>query len=176
MKNKLKEAGLITAYLAVIVLANNLVATYGIVTLWITAFFIIPFDLFTRDLLHEKWHSHKINLMIGMLTLISLGSFLSFVINQNTKMVALASFFGFLASGMINLVIYEILWKTKHFVKMNVSNFFAVLADSFIFITIAFGFNLEHSLIQSTIKFLGGMFWVVLYVKYWKKFFSWNEQ
>jgi uncharacterized PurR-regulated membrane protein YhhQ (DUF165 family) len=174
MSNKTKEILLITAYLGVIILANNLVAKFGIVTLWITAFFIIPFDLFTRDLLHEKWHGNKINLMMGMLTLISLGSLLSFLINQNTKMIALGSFLGFMASGLINLVVYELLWDKKHFIKMNVSNFFAVLADSILFLWIAFEFDITNITIQTLVKFLGGMFWVTLYVKYWRNFFTWK--
>ena len=159
---------LVASYLLAIVLANNVIAIFGADYLWITAFFLIPFDLVVRDILHEKWRGNQ--LWTKICGLILTGGAISYLTNTDTLVIALAGLGAIMSAGIINTIFYEIFYKFNRFARMNLSNIFASIADSWVFLAIAFPnepFWLALLLKQATTKSLGGLFWSSLYLS-WK--------
>jgi uncharacterized PurR-regulated membrane protein YhhQ (DUF165 family) len=157
----------IVLYLLAIVLANNVVSLFGEVGLWVTGFFLIPFDLLARDILHEHWRNNC--LFKRMFLLVISGGIISFATNPDTLHYSIAGVLAFASAGITNTLVYALLDKHKKFIKMNASNFFASIADTSIFISIAFGLRddlFTLIFIQILIKFLGGMFWSTTYLYY----------
>lgn len=143
---------------------SNLVATYfGVKAIFYVAFFIIPLDLLSRDVLHQRWHGNHVFLRITSIILV--GSVLSYILNKDAQVIAIASFCSFLGAGLVDMFVYQFFYKKPLFIKMNLSNLFAAFADSVLFITIAFGFNWKYILIQTAVKFLGGLIWSYLYIR-----------
>lgn len=124
-------------YLSAAVAANLLVTRFGQRALIFTAFFLIPFDLFTRDILHEYWERN--NLWIKMTALILSGSVISTLFSLSAWRVAVASFLSFTLSGFSDAGIYQLLHGKSVQAKMNVSNFISSILDSLAFPLIAFG-------------------------------------
>ncbi|MBW2964905.1 VUT family protein [Candidatus Woesearchaeota archaeon] len=152
---------LIAAYLVSIVAANLLVAYLGPGVVIINAFLFIGLDLTARDRLHERWH--RKNLWLKMLALISAGSIISFLISSAALQVAVASFFAFLIAGIVDFVVYDLLYRKKWMVKANGSNAFSALADSIVFPTLAFGAFMPLIILgQFAAKFAGGFVWSVV--------------
>lgn len=152
---------LIAAYLVSIVAANLLVAYLGPGIVVINAFLFIGLDLTARDRLHERWH--RKNLWLKMLVLISAGSIISFLISSSALRVAIASFVAFLIAGIVDFVVYTLLYRKKWMVKANGSNAFSALADSIVFPTLAFGAFLPLIILsQFAAKFAGGFVWSVV--------------
>jgi len=160
-------AFVIALYMGAIVAANMLVASYGKIALYLTAFLIIPFDLFSRDILHEAWRSK--GLFLKMALLIFSGSTLTWLLNREAELVAIGSFTAFLCAGTVNTLVYQAMYEQPKPVKMNASNLLAALADSFVFVAVVFGIDKTTILTQTAIKFLGGAMWVFLYMKHYKK-------
>ena len=50
-----QTTSIVFLYISAIVVANNMVSMFGEIGLWVTGFFLIPFDLLARDILHEQW-------------------------------------------------------------------------------------------------------------------------
>lgn len=154
---------LVGLYLLAIVIANLSVAYFGRVALVVTAFCLIPFDLCTRDVLHERWQDG--HLLTKMALLIGAGSLLSFLLYHGSGRVAAASFFAFLVSGWIDTVVYQAAHKLKRGWRMNLSNFFSGISDSLIFPLVAFGSTtwlLSGS--QAASKFAGGILWSWVFI------------
>jgi uncharacterized PurR-regulated membrane protein YhhQ (DUF165 family) len=150
---------MVILYLGVIVLANMLVLKGGPAALPYTAFFLIPFDLVTRDYLHQKWHGQK-NFFFKMFGLILAGSVLSLLLNIGALNIALASCTAFLLAGSIDSLVFSVLYRKPYLVKVNVSNAFSALTDSLIFPWVAFGLlDPSLSLKQAIAKTLGGVLW-----------------
>ncbi len=148
-------------YLLAIVLANLSVTKFGSTFVVINAFLLIGLDLTSRDKLHEKWHNK--NLFLKMSLLIFMGSFLSWIINNDSGRIAIASFLSFAITASIDTVIYQILIKKSKIIKVNGSNIVSAITDSIIFPTIAFGeFIWGVVLGQIIAKFLGGFLWSIL--------------
>lgn len=164
----IKSYILIALYLAAIVAANNIVTYMGPSGLFITATFLIPFDLIARDQLQENWRGSY--MLPKMAAVICLGSILAYLFNSDTKLVSAASAVSFLIAGSIDCFLYTILDGKKKFIKMNLSNLGASIADSFIFQWIAFG-AVSYTIAwqQITLKLLGGLFWSVIFVKVYNR-------
>jgi len=153
----MKQIILITIYLVAIVAANLLTATFGPKMSIINAFVFIGLDLTTRDYLHEVWRK---GLWRKMAALIFSGSLLSWLINNDAGMIAVASFSAFAAAGIVDTVIYQWLKKRPFMVRVNGSNVFSSIADSLVFPTIAFGgFMPFVTLGQIAAKIVGGFMW-----------------
>lgn len=154
------ELTCIGLYLLAIVTANWAVSVYGQTALPVTAVLLIPFDLVTRDVLHEHWHGR--HLWPKMATLIFTGSALSAALSLP---VAVASFAAFAAAGFSNAVVYRVLWSRSRMVRMNGSNAVAAIVDSLTFPSIAFSV-VDYGLCaaQATSKFAGGLVLTYLYV------------
>ena len=152
-ESKQVEITCIVLYIAAIVAANFLVATFGQAALPFTAFALIPFDLVTRDVLHQRWEGNR--LWTRMAALILCGAVLSASLNVA---VAVASFVAFASSGLVNAGVYAGLRGSSRFRRMNVSNALAAITDSIVFPAIAFSaIDWRLSVAQSLSKFIGGL-------------------
>jgi uncharacterized PurR-regulated membrane protein YhhQ (DUF165 family) len=159
---------LVVFYLGAIVLANLIVGKYGFNGLLFTSFVLIPFDLFARDILHDKWNGHY--LKVKMAALILSGSVLSYAINSDLQKIAIASFVAFALAGIIDTIAYQVMSDYVPSARMNISNAFSSFVDSLAFHSIVFGFDMLSIMQQAYIKFIGGIIWVALYVRYWRKY------
>lgn len=151
---------IVIVYLIVIVCANISVALFGETAFYINGFLLIPFDMFSRDALHEKWKNKNITLRMG--SLIVLGGLLTYFLNQDTSLIAIASVVSFTVSSIVDALVYQKLINKTKFVRMNVSNIFSSILDTLLFITMVFGFSWKIILIQSLIKFGGGLLFTTL--------------
>lgn len=163
----MSAATLISSYLGAIVAANLLVTHFGKWALPFTAFVLIPFDLVARDLLHEKWSkASEFGLYSRMYVLICSGALLSYLINQNSQRIAIASCVTFGIVGLVNTMIYQYMAGQARFKKMNVSNCFAAIVDSTLFPLIAFSiFDPKLFIFQSLSKTIGGVIWAYIFLR-----------
>jgi queuosine precursor transporter len=152
-----------TLFLGAALSANLVVSHFGQAALPFTAFVLIPFDMVTRDVLHEQWKGPR--LLTRMVALIAAGSLLTFVAAPGAGPVALASFLAFAASGTVNALVYASLPRASRLWRMNVSNACAAVVDSVVFPFVAFA-TVDPALCgaQAASKFLGGLFWSVLFI------------
>ena len=156
--------GVVALFLCSAVAANLAVARWGQVALVFTAWVLIPFDLVTRDILHERWHRSRSNgiLWAKMAGLILCGSALTAAASWDAKQIAIASFLGFAAAGTTNTLVYHALWHRSRYFRMNGSNLFAACADSIVFPVVAFGItgtSFALCAAQAASKFTGGLIW-----------------
>jgi len=148
-------------YLAAIILANLSSAHFGPAASIVNAFLFIGLDLTSRDKLHEAWQGRGFIWKMGLL--IAIGSLLSWLINRNAGMIAVASFAAFACAAIVDTIIYQILHKRSYIVKVNGSNVFSALVDSLVFPTIAFGgFMPLITLGQFAAKVAGGFIWALI--------------
>lgn len=147
-------------YLSAIVAANLLVAQFGIPATIPVAFLLIGADLVVRDALHEKWQTNK---YLKMGALIASGSVISYLLNRDAGMIAIASFCAFALSATADTLVYSLLEKSTWLKKSNASNLVGALVDSLVFPTIAFGGLLLPVVIgQFLAKTLGGALWSIV--------------
>lgn len=148
-------------YLVAIVLANLSVAYFGVAASYINAFVFIGLDLSSRDKLHDLWLGKGIVWKMGLLIL--LGSLISWLLNKDAGIIAIASFVAFGVSSLVDTIVYQILHNKKYLVRVNGSNIFSALADSVVFPTIAFGSFLPVVVLgQFLCKFVGGFVWSLI--------------
>jgi len=148
-------------YLIAIVLANLSTTYFGACASIVNSFLFIGLDLTARDKLHEVWH--KNGLVLKMTVLIATGSLISFIINSNSGMIAIASFVAFMLAAVVDTITYQFLYKHVYLIKVNGSNVLSALTDSMVFPTIAFGgFMPLVTLGQFAAKVLGGFVWSIL--------------
>jgi queuosine precursor transporter len=145
-------------YLAAAVGANLAISYFGpSAALWV-AFLLVGLDLTARDKLHEAWHGNGLVWKMGLL--IAAGSLLSYAINRNAGMIAVASFAAFTLAALADTLTYQLLYKRGYMVKVNGSNVISAAVDSLVFPTIAFGGFLPWvTLGQFAAKVLGGFVW-----------------
>ena len=160
-------ASMVVLYLSAIVVANFVVAGFGQAALPFTAWVLIPFDLVTRDVLHERWSKAKGGWVLRMVLLIAAGSILTAALSWDARRIALASFVAFAAAGTVNTAVYHWLRAKGRMLRMNTSNLFAAVVDSIIFPVIAFWPGVDPWLCagQAGSKFFGGLFWSWLFVR-----------
>ena len=148
----------ITMYLAAIILANLSSAYFGPSASVVNAFLFIGLDLTARDKLHEAWHKNGLLWKMGLL--IVAGSVISYLLNRNAGMIAVASFAAFATAALVDTVVYQFLYKRSYLVKVNGSNIVSAAVDSLVFPTIAFGVFLSLVILgQFIAKVFGGAIW-----------------
>ena len=151
-------------FLSAIVLANLSVAYFGPVSMPFNAFILIGLDLSLRDYIHEKWHGNKLGLK--MLGLICAGGIVTYFLNRGSGMICVASVVAFSGALVVDVLIYQKLFKRSKFVKMNGSNIGSALTDSVLFPSIAFGVFMPWVILWMwAAKVLGGAFWVWIIMK-----------
>jgi len=157
-RNKATSVLYVVLYLAAIVAANLITTKFGASASIVNAFLFIGLDLTSRDRLHEAWHKRGLVWKMGLL--IGVGSLLSWLLNRNAGMIAIASFAAFASAAVVDTIVYQFLRERSYLVKVNGSNVFSALVDSLIFPTIAFGGIMPLiTLGQFTAKVLGGFVW-----------------
>ena len=156
--------GYVILYLFAIVAANLIVAWQGPWITPITAFVFIGLDITTRDKLHDSWQ-HR-GLLWKMGCLIAGGSLLSWLVNRNAGMIALASFVAFAVSTTVDAIVYHSVHRSK-FERVNWSNLASGAIDSVLFPAIAFGWPPSMEIVygQATAKVAGGLFWSLIFYK-----------
>ena len=124
-------------YIAMFVIANFLVLNFGKMGILIASSIFIPFDFVMRCYFQETWKGKDLVLRMGGLILIA--SVISYFMNYEVKDIAIASFFSFFSSQITAAIIYQLLKKRDYLIKVNGSDLFAIIVDSVIFQSIAFG-------------------------------------
>lgn len=154
---------MVVVYLSALVLANLSVAYFGPWISPINAFFLIGLDLSLRDRLHEKW---KDRLWARMLALIAGAGAISFVLNPAAINIAVASVVAFVATGVVDALVYQKLVAKKWMIKSNASNTAGAAVDSLVFPTLAFGSLMPAIvLLQFAAKVVGGALWSLVLKK-----------
>jgi len=156
--SRLLQYKYVLLYLVAIVLANMMALWFGPKITVVNSFMFIGLGLAVRAGLHDEWKGK--HLWIKMLALIGAGSLLSFVINKDVGQIALGSFVGFAVSGIVATAVYGLLDKHSRSVQYHGSNVPAVVIDSILFPTIAFGEFLPWIILgQIVVKLAGGFVW-----------------
>jgi len=155
----------ISFYLFAFVLSNFIILWFGSKGLVFTALFLIPFDFVMRCVFHEKWKGIELVLKLG--SLVCVASILTFMINIDSKNIAIASAAGFISAQIIAGIFYQIAIKKSYFVKVNGSDAVGILLDSIVFQLIAFGIIVaEITAGQFILKIIGGLLWYwIIFVK-----------
>jgi uncharacterized PurR-regulated membrane protein YhhQ (DUF165 family) len=159
-----KNVGLVALaafYLGAIVAANLIVTAHGP---WITpyvAFALIGADLTTRDVLHERIHGTARWVVIGVL--IALGGLISYLLNADAEKIATASVIAFVAAGVVDTVVYQVLRRTDLDTRVNASNIAAAAVDSILFLYIAFDVVNGLTFVQFVAKVAGGAVWLLIF-------------
>jgi hypothetical protein len=159
MTEPLSRVGLIALYLGAIVAANLLVAAFGPAISIVNAFLFIGLDLTTRDALDERWDGRR----APMLGLIAVGGALSYLLNRDAGIIAVASTVAFTVAAIADWTVYHLLGAHPRWLRVNGSNIVGAAVDSILFPTIAFGGFLPLvTLGQFAAKVLGGAFWFMV--------------
>lgn len=145
-------------YLGAVVLANLTVTYFGPASAIVVAFLFIGLDLTARDHLHDAWHGQ--GLVWKMAALIAAGSLLSWLLNQDSRPVAIASFVAFASAATVDAVVYHFLRRYPRWLRINGSNVPSAAVDSLVFPVLAFGgFPWTIILGQFLAKTAGGFLW-----------------
>ena len=148
-------------YLIAIVAANLIISYFGPAATIITAFVFIGLDITARDKLHETWHGN--GLLWKMFALILTGSIISYLLNQNTLQVGIASAVAFSVAATADALVYQKLFTKPWMLKVNASNIVSAALDSIIFPTIAFGAFMPAIILgQFLAKTFGGAIWAMI--------------
>lgn len=155
----------ITIYLAAFIFANLIVLDFGKYGLIFTALFLIPFDFVMRCLFHEQWKGLELIIKLGCL--VGAASVITYLINIDSKNIAIASSVGFILAQLVAGIFYQLTIKKSYFIKVNGSDFFGIVVDSIFFQLIAFSvIDLNVTLGQTILKIAGGLFWYwIIFVK-----------
>lgn len=148
-------------YIASLTIANLLVAWLGPWFSPINAFLLIGLDLSLRDKLHDRWQGKNLSLKMG--GLIFAAGILSFAINKDAEIIAVASVVAFTVSQMLDALVYQKMIGFQRWKRVNSSNAVGAGADSVIFPTIAFGSLMpEIVALQFGAKVAGGFIWSLI--------------
>lgn len=148
-------------YIGSLTLANLLVAWLGPWFSPINAFVLIGLDLVLRDKLHDRWQGDR--LALRMFGIIAAAGVISWVINKDAGMIAVASVVSFMVAMTVDALIYQKLKNRPWWQRANGSNIGGAATDSVVFPTIAFGSLMpEIVALQFAAKVAGGFFWSLI--------------
>lgn len=148
----------VTVYLTAVVAANIITTLLGASYSVLVAVVFIGFTMTARDTLHEAWQGKHWELK--MFLLISAGAVLSWGVLAASIRISFASTVAFVASTIMDTVVYQALHNHNRSVKVNLSNMASSLVDSIVFPTIAFGAFLPVVVMgQFVAKVVGGAAW-----------------
>lgn len=155
-----RQCAYVGAYLVAIVVANLVVYRLGASASKVTAFFCIGMNLTVLDDLHELWRRR--GLWWKMLLLISVGSALTWAFNAQAGRIGLASLVAFVASTIVDRVVYALLPRRQKWERVGWSNLASTLVDSLLFPSLAFGFSPWLTWDQFSAKLAGAQFWTLI--------------
>lgn len=148
----------ISIYLIAFIFANFIVLWFGANGLIFTALFLIPFDFVMRCVFHEQWKGLELIIKLG--TIVIVASAFSYIINSDSKNIALGSMFGFISAQIFAGIFYQIFINKSYFVKVNGSDAIGILIDSIVFQLVAFStIDIQIIFGQFILKIIGGLFW-----------------
>ena len=158
-KRHASAPALIGPYLAAIVAANLIVNEVGPKATIYVAFALIGIDLTVRDFLHREWEDR--NLWPRMAALVLAGGVISFVLGAEA--VAVASCVAFVAAGLADTLVFQLMRRVADSYRVNASNVVAAAVDSLLFPTLAFGGVMWGVTFgQFVAKVAGGALWLLL--------------
>lgn len=141
-----------------------LVQHFGAYALWLSSFILIPFDFVVRCVLHEKWKGQELISKLFLITF--LACVITYGINKQYENIAFASVVGFTSAQIVSGIFYQLNKRKSYFFKVNLSDLFAILADSIFFQLIAFDIISPYvTLGQVAVKFAGGLLWYYILFK-----------
>jgi uncharacterized PurR-regulated membrane protein YhhQ (DUF165 family) len=153
----------IVIYAVAMTVANLLVAKFGPVITPINAFVLIGLDLALRDWLHVRLKTWQMGALIAATGL------LTYALNQQAGMIAVASAVAFTAAAVIDWSVFGRL-SGSWIKRSNLSNIAGAAVDSVVFPTIAFGVLMPHIVaMQFVAKITGGAIWSLVINKVAKK-------
>ena len=154
---------LVFVFLAAVVGANLTIAAFGPPAVIPVEFTFVALDFVARDGLHELCKGRRLVLRMGIL--IAAGGALSALLNADATRIAIASCLAFTVAQTVNGIGYWALERWPRLVKINGSNVPAAIADSVVFLTVAFGAFLPGLIAaQVAAKVLGGFVWSLVLV------------
>lgn len=144
----------IAVYITAITAANLAVWAIGPWASPGIAFALIGLDLSLRDRLHDR---HGICLSAG---LTATAAAVAYALNPAAGQIAAASCVAFLAAGLADAAVYQVMRRRPTLARMNVSNTAGALVDSLVFPTLAFGALMPDIVVlQFVAKVAGGAVW-----------------
>lgn len=152
----------IAIYAVAMTVANLLVAKFGPAVTPINAFVLIGLDLALRDWLHVRLKTWQMGALIASTGL------LTYALNQDAGMIAVASAVAFTTAAMIDWSIFAKL-SGSWIRRSNLSNVAGAAVDSLVFPTIAFGVLMPQIVaMQFLAKILGGAVWSLMINKFFQ--------
>jgi len=146
----------IFVYAIAMTLANLSIVIFGVWVSPINAFLFIGLDLALRD-----WLQMQIKVW-QMAVLIAVSGALTYALNQNAGMIAVASAASFMLAALADWAVFSKI-TGSWFKRANVSNFAGAAVDSVAFPTIAFGVLMPEIIaMQFVAKISGGLIWTYL--------------
>jgi uncharacterized PurR-regulated membrane protein YhhQ (DUF165 family) len=146
----------IITYAIAMTLANLSIATFGVWVSPFNAFLFIGLDLALRDWLQMQLKAWQ------MAVLIAVSGGLTYALNQDAGMIAIASAVSFTVAALVDWAVFSKI-TGSWFKRANVSNVAGAAVDSIAFPTIAFGvFMPEIVALQFLAKIAGGAVWTYL--------------
>jgi uncharacterized PurR-regulated membrane protein YhhQ (DUF165 family) len=146
----------IFVYAIAMTLANLSIATFGVWVSPINAFLFIGLDLALRDWLQMQIKAWQ------MAVLIAVSGGLTYALNQDAGMIAIASAASFTLAAFADWAVFSKV-TGSWFKRANVSNVAGAAVDSVVFPTIAFGVLMPEIIaLQFAAKIVGGGFWAFL--------------
>lgn len=159
MDSRGATAASVVAYLAAIVAANLSIVVFGPAVAPLNAFVFIGLDLTLRDSIHDRFE-HR-GLAWRMVLLIATGGLLSWIVNRDAGVIALASTVAFMAAAGADAIAYALLHDRPFLVRANGSNVVSSAVDSAVFPLVA-GFGLGLFLPLFAAKAAGGFLWSLI--------------
>jgi uncharacterized PurR-regulated membrane protein YhhQ (DUF165 family) len=146
-------------YAIAMTIANLLVVQFGPSITPINAFVLIGLDLALRDWLHLRLKAWQMG------TLIAASGALTYLLNPDAGMIAIASALSFTAAAVVDWGVFFRL-KGSWLKRANGSNIAGAAVDSVLFPTIAFGALMPHIVaMQFVAKVFGGAIWSFLLMR-----------
>lgn len=143
----------IAIYAVAMTVANLLVAKFGPSVTPINAFVLIGLDLALRDWLHVRLKTWQMSALIATTGLLTYG------LNQQAGMIAVASAVAFTVAAVVDWSVF-VRMPGSWIKRSNVSNVAGAAVDSLVFPTIAFGALMPHIVaMQFLAKIAGGAVW-----------------
>jgi hypothetical protein len=152
---------LVAIYLVAIVAANLSVAAFGPPVVVVNAFLFIGLDLTLRDRLHDEWRGRWLPWRMGLL--IAAGGAISWFLNRDAGVIAVASTVAFAGAAIADGIVYHLMARYPRLARINGSNVVGAAVDSLLFPTIAFGSLMPALVIAQFIaKVAGGFVWSLI--------------
>ena len=147
----------IIVYAIAMTLANLSIATFGVWVSPINAFLFIGLDLTLRDWLQMQIKAWQ------MAVLIAVSGALTYALNQDAGMIAVASAASFTLAALADWAVFSKV-SGSWFKRATESNIAGAAVDSVVFPTIAFGVLMPEIIaLQFAAKVAGGFAWSVLF-------------